>query len=94
MSNSVKFNTPWDSFPEKTTASIIDADNNMICEVYADSHEDVVKLADAISALPELLEACKRVLRSIDWATTEDRLSAIQEAQVLRDAIAKAEGRS
>ena len=88
----MKFATPWESFPDKTTATIIDAENDMICEVYAETHREVVQLADAISALPELLEACKRVLRSIDWATAEDRLSAVQEAQVLRNAIAKATG--
>jgi len=59
-----------------------------------DGHDMQSAEADArlIAAAPDLLEACERVLRSIDWATTEDRLTAVQEGQVLRNAIAKAKG--
>ena len=43
-----------------------------------------------LAAAPELLAACKRVLKAIEWVTSEDRLTCVERAQVLREAIAKA----
>ena len=45
-----------------------------------------------IAAAPDLLKACKRVLRAIEWSFPRDRLSAKEQAAELCAAIAKATG--
>ena len=47
--------------------------------------------ARLISAAPDLLEACERVLRAEEWAVTEDRLDSAERVAILRAAIAKAQ---
>ena len=45
-----------------------------------------------VAAAPDLLEACERVLRAIEWSTTEDRMTQDEQADYLAAAIDKAEG--
>lgn len=46
----------------------------------------------AVNSHDELVKACSRVLRSLEWSYTEDRLTSEEQAKILRDAIAQAGG--
>lgn len=52
------------------------------------STEAAIEYGPLFEAAPMLRDACARVLRAIEWATTEDRLTAEEQASVLRDALA------
>ena len=54
--------------------------------------EEVDANAKLISSAPDLLAACERVLRAIDWSVSEDRMSSQEQADLLRSAIAAATG--
>lgn len=43
-----------------------------------------------MGSAPDLLAACKRVLRAIEWSTASDRLSNDAVAAILKNAIDKA----
>lgn len=58
----------------------------------ADIREANRKRDALIAAAPELLAACKRVLRAIVWTTTAERMTPTEQADVLREAILKAGG--
>ena len=47
--------------------------------------------AQLLAAAPDLLAACRRVLRAIEWSETGDRLAATEQAALLRAAIRAAE---
>lgn len=55
---------------------------------------DRLDRACRLAAAPDLLAACERVLRSIEWETTEDRLRGYEQCDLLRAAIDKAKGAS
>jgi hypothetical protein len=55
-----------------------------------DATAEICANANLIAAAPDLLAACQRVLRAIEWAQPEDRMTAKEQAETLRDAIAKA----
>jgi hypothetical protein len=92
---------PWSQDPEgEISRAIEDANGIVICDVHIqDQHarapgtyniphaEANIKL---IEASPKLLAACQRVLRSIEWSTTEDRMTPEEQAETLRAAIAEA----
>lgn len=59
-----------------------------IATVYEQADADFI--AQAWNAHDELLRACQRVLRAIEWAYPRDQLSPQQQADELRYAIAKA----
>lgn len=46
----------------------------------------------AVNAHEKLVEACKRVLTAIEWSTTADRMESEEQAELLRAALALAEG--
>lgn len=46
--------------------------------------------ARLIASAPDLLAACQRVLRAIEWGTTADRMDSAEQAELLRAAIARA----
>ena len=48
---------------------------------------------DAINTLEELLAACERVLRSIEWSYSEDCMKSEEQAALLKDAINQAKGK-
>ena len=48
--------------------------------------------ARLIANAPELLAACQRVLRAIDWARPGDRMSSKDQAARFREAIEQAGG--
>ena len=55
----------------------------------------VYRPADAalIAAAPEMLDTLRTLLAAEEWSTTSERLEPSEKASLLRDAIAKAEGR-
>ena len=76
-------------------------DNNMAeCFEYdgrtaAENADDVVEalgLKHRVAINADLLAACKRIMGAIEWAATSDRMPSGEQADVLRAAIAKAEG--
>lgn len=48
--------------------------------------------APLLAAAPDLLAACQRILRAIDWSESGDRLDSTKQANILRAAITKATG--
>jgi hypothetical protein len=56
-------------------------------DVYGFSAEANARL---IASAPDLLAACQRVLRAIEWGTTADRMDSAEQAELLRAAIARA----
>jgi hypothetical protein len=46
--------------------------------------------ARLIAAAPDLLSVAARILRSLEWSATEDRMTNEEQAALLRAAIAKA----
>jgi uncharacterized protein (UPF0210 family) len=47
--------------------------------------------ARLVRSAPELLAACKRVLRAVRWAESEDRMEADVMADMLQEVIRNAE---
>lgn len=81
------YNEPWSISGENGQKHIA----NISTMFAAEEAEDRAN-ARLIAAAPELLEACKRVLRAINWGYTEDRMSDDEQAALLSAAIAKATG--
>jgi len=54
------------------------------------SYEENVANAKLAASAPDLLAACQRVLRAIEWGTTADRMDSAEQAELLRAAIARA----
>ena len=50
--------------------------------------------AALIAAAPDLLWACERVLRAIEWADTADRMESHEQAELLRAVVCKATGQN
>lgn len=68
-------------------------DHGAVCEVYGISDgSEAGANARLIAAAPALLDACQRVLRSIEWWGTADRMDRDEQIAILRDAIEKATG--
>lgn len=49
--------------------------------------ENAKFIVEACNAHDALVAACERVLRSIEWSTTEDRMTAEEQAATLRNAL-------
>lgn len=48
------------------------------------------RILRAIVSHNDLLAACKRVLRAIEWAKTSDRMTPEEQSEMLRAVVAKA----
>lgn len=57
-------------------------------------YEEQIANARLIAAAPDLLAACERVLRAIQWAVTDDRMTPGEQADTLCAAISKATGKN
>ena len=55
--------------------------------VQPESEAETYANARLIAAAPALLAACRRVLRAVEWCTTDDRLTWEEQASILREAI-------
>lgn len=49
------------------------------------------RIIDQETGLPEMLAACKRILASLRWSTTDERMNDVERRELLKTAIAKAE---
>ena len=85
---------PWASVPcqadHGATTVIQGVASNILARVPAGPR--AVANAQLIAAAPELLAACERVLLSIEWGYTVDRMTEEEQASTLRAALAKARG--
>lgn len=85
----------WYDYPDEGGICIKDADSGSLVADLKDadySRSVCEQHADLIAAAPDLLAACKRVLRAIRWGVTADRLDSEDQADILTAAINKAGG--
>ncbi len=79
---------------EQDGSKLIDEDPSIIAEVdlQGDGITPEIGRANArlIAAAPNLLTACQRILQSIEWRDTYDRMTPEEQAATLRAAIAEA----
>jgi hypothetical protein len=54
------------------------------------AHGGAERIGHLYASAPDLLAACQRVLRAIEWGTTADRMDSAEQAELLRAAIARA----
>ncbi len=67
-----------------------DSGVNVAAASVAPSYNEMFANAHLIASAPDLLAACQRVLRAIEWGTTADRMDSTEQAELLRAAIARA----
>lgn len=69
---------------------IMDADGdseNEVATVPAGNHEFAYELAERYNSQPKLKAAVERILRSIQWSYTGDRLTQDEQVKILKDAL-------
>jgi len=69
---------------------VANEENKIVCDTFKAPFEEAEANARLIAAAPELLEACKRGLAC---ALSLDDKQSVNDAEVLRSAIAKAGGK-
>jgi hypothetical protein len=52
----------------------------------------IPEVHNLIAAAPDLLAACRRILRALEWSYTSDRMAHEERVEMLREVIAKAGG--
>lgn len=88
MSESKHSPTPWYGDHDV----MVSANGVVIMErekVYL-SPRNATHIIRCVNAHTDLLAACERVLRAIEWAETSDRMTDAEKADALRAAIEKA----
>jgi hypothetical protein len=78
---------------EGTTVEVVqDGEGKMLVDVYGETQEETEANAHLIAAAPDLLEACKRAFRFIDY-TLDSTRETHRVREILARAISKAEGK-